>query len=65
MVFGPFKASFLERLRNDEELNKLKQEYEELTGNIPFGYNYDEYGSIEEYKQKYKDEIEEYRKTNK
>ena len=55
----------MKRLKEDEELNRLKEKYEHLTGKPPFGFNFDEYGSVEEYKQEYRNRIKEYRKTNK
>ena len=44
----------LETLRRDKELQELREEWKKRM-NTPFpGYNYDEYGGIEDYKEKIK-----------
>lgn len=65
MPYSEKMISFMQKLRNDEELNRLKQEYRDLTGETAYGFNYDEYSSIEDYKQSYRDRIAQLKKDNK
>ena len=47
----------MEVLRNDQELQKMRKEWKERTS-CPFPpYNYDEYGGIEDYKNKIRERL--------
>lgn len=50
---------FSRLLKSDKELTELKKIYEEKFGKPTFGYNYDEFPTIEDYKARLKKYIEE------
>ena len=47
----------LKSFKKDEEALKLRKEYQEKFNKIPPGINYDEYSSMEEYKEYLRAEI--------
>lgn len=48
----------VELLHNDEELTELKERYKKKFGKPAFGYNYDEFPTIEDYKTRLREYIE-------
>ena len=42
---------FMELLQKDEEIKELRKQYKEKFGKPAFGYNYDEFPTIEDYKK--------------
>jgi hypothetical protein len=50
---------FLKLLKSDKELTDLKEQYEKKFGKPAFGYNYDEFPTIEDYKNRLRKRIEE------
>ena len=53
---------FSQLLENDKELTDLKEQYEKKFGKPAFGYNYDEFPTIEDYKNRLRKRIEEKKK---
>lgn len=45
------KREFMDKLHNDPELKQMREEYNKIGVCMP-GYNYDEYSSLEDYKEK-------------
>lgn len=49
----------LEAIKNDVEIQTMRKEWEEKKRDIPFpGYNYDEYGGIDDYKEKIRKKLD-------
>lgn len=49
----------LETLKKDVEIQAMKKEWKERKPSIPFpGYNYDEYGGIDDYKKKIRESLD-------
>ncbi len=44
------KPEFMDKLRNDPELKELRRQYHEI-GECMSGYHYEEYRSLEDYKE--------------
>ena len=49
---------FVNMYRNDKELKELKQKYIEKYGKPAFGFNYDEFSSFEDYKNRLRKLVE-------
>lgn len=49
---------FSQLLENDKELTELKELYKKKFGKPAFGYNYDEFPTIEDYKNRLREYIE-------
>lgn len=49
-------------IREDEEVNQIKKEWLEISNESWMPFNYDEYSSIKEYKEKLKKRFEKIRK---
>ena len=50
---------FMEMLQKDGEIKELRKRYKEKFGKPAFGYNYDEFPTIEDYKNRLRKYIEE------
>lgn len=48
----------MDLLHNDEEIKMLRSMYKEKYGKPAFGYNYDEFSTIEDYKNRLRECIE-------